>query len=106
MMWKTLFVAACAAALAATPALAQDSTGGGIPSGRVISVNVRGNDSIEDVHASILGQEGSSGLVPVANANWNELGGGLDDGTGTIANLKDDTGAATSASFVSGLGNG
>ena len=69
-------------------------------------MNVRGNDSIEDVHASILGQEGSSGLVPVANANWNELGGGLDDGTGTIANLKDDTGAATSASFTSGLGNG
>lgn len=69
-------------------------------------MNVRGNDSIEDVHASILGQEGSSGLVPVANANWNELGGTLSAGTGTIANLKDDTGAATSASFVSGLGNG
>ena len=106
MKWKTLFAAACAAALAATPALAQDSTGGGIPSGRVISVNVRGNDSIEDVHASILGQEGSSGLVPVANANWNELGGEHGAGTGTIKNLKDDTGAPTSASFTSGLGNG
>ena len=45
-------------------------------------------------------------MVPVANANWNELGGGLNAGTGTIANLKDDTGAATSASFTSGLGNG
>lgn len=34
------------------------------------------------------------------------MGGGLNAGTGTIANLKDDTGAATSASFVSRLGNG
>lgn len=106
MKWKTLFVAACAAAFAVPAALAQGTTGGGIPSGRVISVNVRGNDSIKNVHASILGQEGSSGLVPVANANWNELGGEHGAGTGTIGNLKDDTGAVTSASFTSGLGNG
>ena len=71
-------------------------------------MNVQGHDSDNDngEHESIRGQEGSSGLVPVANANWNELGGTLKVGTGTIANLKDDTGAATSASFTSGLGNG
>ena len=42
MKWKSLFAAACAAALAALPALAQDSTGGGIAPtipGRAISVN-------------------------------------------------------------------
>lgn len=107
MKWKSLFAAALSAVVA-WPALAQSSTGGGIPSGRVISVNVQGHDSDNDngEHESIRGQEGSSGLVPVANANWNELGGTLKVGTGTIANLKDDTGAATSASFTSGLGNG
>ena len=106
MRTSACVIAAVAAFAAWGPASAQSETGGGVPSGRVISVNIQGNASNQSIHTSILNQAGSSGLVPVANANWNELGGGLNAGTGTIANLKDDTGAATSASFVSGLGNG
>lgn len=106
MRTSACVIAAVAAFAAWGPASAQSETGGGVPSGRVISVNIQGHDNNNTVHASILDQTGASGLVPVANANWNELGGGLKAGTGTIANLKDDTGAPTSASFTSGFGNG
>ena len=76
MMWKTLFVAACAAALAATPALAQDSTGGGIAPtipGRAISVNfATGNDVTNNVSGDTL-----FGLdeIAVAGSQWDNITG-------------------------------
>ena len=111
-MWKTLFAAACAAALAATPALAQDSTGGGIAPtipGRAISVNIKGvgngNNPFPD---SLVGDTSAfSGLVPVVNANWNEVETPTGDGVTTeIANAKDSTGEKTTARINLAVGGG
>lgn len=70
MKWKTLFVAACAAAFAVPAALAQGTTGGGIPSGRVISVNFAS------------GKDGASYEIPadtpyglVSASGWNNVTG-------------------------------
>lgn len=69
MKWKTLFAAACAAALAATPALAQGTTGGGIPSGPSISVNFAG-DASGTYSVPIPDTSDAYGLFPVPGSEW------------------------------------
>ena len=69
MKWKSLFAAALAAAVAVPAALAQETTGGGIPSGRVISVNfASGNNASYEIPADT-----AYGLVSAAG--WNNVTG-------------------------------
>lgn len=69
MKWKSLFAAALAAAVAVPAALAQETTGGGIPSGRVISVNFAGADS-GNLSGPLPDTEETFGLVPVPGSAW------------------------------------
>lgn len=112
MKWKSLFAAALTAAVA-LPALAQDATGGGIPSGRVISVSVIGGNYSNNTWTalpSIKGTEGQSGLAAyrVDNANWNELTQQNSGNTGgtpeTLEAPVDNTGAPTFATVTARLG--
>ena len=109
MKWKTVFAAACAAAFAVPAALAQETTGGGIPSGRVISVNIKGvgNDNNPFPDSLVGDTSAFSGLVPVVNANWNEVETPTGNGVTTeIANAKDSTGEKTTARINLAVGGG
>lgn len=74
MKWKSLFAAALSAAFAVPAALAQETAGGGIPSGRVISVNFAGADS-GDLSGPLPDTEEIFGLVPVPGSAWVDLHG-------------------------------
>ena len=74
-------------------------------------MNVIGGEksgSVWTALTSITGTDGQSGLYSVTNANWNELENqntGNSGGTPeTLSALKDDTGAATSATVTARLG--
>lgn len=75
MMWKTLFVAACAAALAVPAAFAQGSTGGGKPSLSFSFANGKVQDgTVERVMvASVEGNPDNLGIESVPVANWIDL---------------------------------
>lgn len=74
MKWKSLLAAALTAAVAVPAALAQETAGGGIPSGRVISVNFAGADS-GDLSGPLPDTEEIFGLVPVPGSAWVDLHG-------------------------------
>lgn len=86
--------------------------GGGIAPtipGRAISVNIKGvgngNNPFPD---SLVGDTSAfSGLVPVVNANWNEVETPTGNGVTTeIANAKDSTGEKTTARINLAVGGG
>lgn len=98
---RRLMCVIAAAAMTLCPALGlAQSTGGGIR-GSVISVNVRGGNN-GDALESITGKEGTSGLYPVTNANWNEVE--PNKKTVSLANPKDNIGVTTSATIEVTLG--
>lgn len=91
---------ALAAALAFAPLQAQ-STGGGVVSGPVVSVNVRGGTDANNYTSSKLksivdAQEGASGLVAVSNRAWNEAD--VNRGSVQLSDLTDNRGDSTPVS--------
>lgn len=105
MKWKSLFAAALSAALAVPAALAQAATGGGIPSGRVISVNFADKGSAEGFAEGETGAlpdtEETFGLVPVPGSAWVDCHGATTSSETGISGSREITSAYGSEESIS-----
>ena len=106
MRTSACVIAAVAAFAAWGPASAQSETGGGVPSGRVISVNFAGAES-GDLSGPIPDDTAETfGLVPVPGSAWVDCHGstaGTDDGISGTQTITSAYGSEVTESFTAML---